>query len=251
MSNKNYLDKEGLSYVWGKAKDKFVAQETGKGLSSNDYTSTEKTKLAGIAEGANKTVVENVLTSTSTTNALSAAQGKALNDKIAAINTNLEEKGAGDMLKSVYDTDADGIVDKAADADNLGGSPASDYAKVADIPTKVSQLANDAGYLNAHQDISGKADKATTLAGYGIADAYTKTATDSAIATAKQEAIDAILGGEVEADFDTLKEVAEWIQSDTTNSTALINRVSAIEADYQKASELVAITNAEIDAICV
>jgi hypothetical protein len=33
-------------------------------------------------------------------------------------------------------------------------------------------------------DISGKADKATTLAGYGITDAYTKTATDTAISTA-------------------------------------------------------------------
>ena len=31
-----------------------MAQETGKGLSSNDYTSAEKTKLSGIAEGANK-----------------------------------------------------------------------------------------------------------------------------------------------------------------------------------------------------
>lgn len=29
--------------------------------------------------------------------------------------------------------------------------------------------------ITAHQDISGKADKATTLAGYGITDAYTKT----------------------------------------------------------------------------
>lgn len=32
----------------------FVKKETGKGLSSNDYTTTEKQKLSGIAEGANK-----------------------------------------------------------------------------------------------------------------------------------------------------------------------------------------------------
>jgi hypothetical protein len=38
-------------------------------------------------------------------------------------------------------------------------------------------------YLTEHQDISGKADKATTLAGYGITDAYTKAQVDSAIAT--------------------------------------------------------------------
>ena len=33
-------------------------------------------------------------------------------------------------------------------------------------------------YLTQHQDISGKADKSTTLEGYGIVDAYTKTESD-------------------------------------------------------------------------
>ena len=37
--------------------------------------------------------------------------------------------------------------------------------------------------------IDGKADKATTIAGYGIEDAYTKVAVDGAISTAKSEAI--------------------------------------------------------------
>jgi hypothetical protein len=49
------------------------------------------------------------------------------------------------------------------------------------IPTKVSQLENDNGYLTEHQDVSGKADKATTLGGYGITDAYTKTEIDSLV----------------------------------------------------------------------
>ena len=44
----------GKIKAWGEGK--FVAQESGKGLSSNDYTSAEKTKLSGIAEGANKYV---------------------------------------------------------------------------------------------------------------------------------------------------------------------------------------------------
>lgn len=42
------------------------------------------------------------------------------------------------------------------------------------IPANVSQLANDAGYLTEHQDISGKADKGTSLAAYGITDGVTK-----------------------------------------------------------------------------
>ena len=71
------------------------------------------------------------------------------------------------------------------------------------IPSKTSELTNDSGYLNSipeeyvteteldskgylteHQDISGKADKATTLAGYGIANAYTKQEVDMAISSA-------------------------------------------------------------------
>lgn len=67
-----------------------VDKVSGKGLSTNDYTAAEKQKLAGIAAQANKTTVENVLTSTSTTNALSAAQGKALKDALDALTARVE-----------------------------------------------------------------------------------------------------------------------------------------------------------------
>lgn len=50
------------------------------------------------------------------------------------------------------------------------------------VPTKTSHLTNDSGFLTSHQDISGKANKATTLAGYGITDAYTKTQVDGLVA---------------------------------------------------------------------
>lgn len=61
-----------------------VDKVEGKGLSTNDYTTEEKTKLAGIAEGANKTTIVNNLTTTAAGSALDAVQGKALNDKIVA-----------------------------------------------------------------------------------------------------------------------------------------------------------------------
>ena len=63
-----------------------VDKVSGKQLSTNDYTTAEKKKLAGIAAQANKTTVENVLTSTSTTNALSAAQGKVLKVALDALS---------------------------------------------------------------------------------------------------------------------------------------------------------------------
>ena len=51
------------------------------------------------------------------------------------------------------------------------------------VPTDNAELTNGAGYLVLN-DISGKADKSTTLAGYGISDAYTSAQTDAAIADA-------------------------------------------------------------------
>lgn len=63
---KKYLSDNGLQHLWNKIKSFFVAKEDGKGLSTNDYTTAEKNKLAGIATGANKTVVDTSLSSTST-----------------------------------------------------------------------------------------------------------------------------------------------------------------------------------------
>ena len=51
-------------------------------------------------------------------------------------------------------------VDNAIAQASIGGEiDTSDFALKTDIPTKTSQLTNDSGFLTAHQDISGKADK--------------------------------------------------------------------------------------------
>lgn len=81
-----------------------VDKVSGKGLSTNDFTSTYKTKLDGIATGANNTTVTDNLTSTSTTNALSANQGRTLNNKILENETHkykliiTENKSAGEEI---------------------------------------------------------------------------------------------------------------------------------------------------------
>lgn len=56
-----------LSGPMGKQlQDNKVDKVSGKGLSTNDYTTAEKNKLAGIAAGANKTTVDSALSSSST-----------------------------------------------------------------------------------------------------------------------------------------------------------------------------------------
>lgn len=59
-----------------------VAKITGKGLSSEDFTTAEKTKLAGIQEGAKTLEVINSLDSDRTDAALSPAQGKKLKTEL-------------------------------------------------------------------------------------------------------------------------------------------------------------------------
>lgn len=64
-----YLDNDGLLYLWQKIKTKFatitdldgkVDKVTGKGLSTNDYTTAEKNKLNDVASGAQVNVIETV-----------------------------------------------------------------------------------------------------------------------------------------------------------------------------------------------
>ena len=75
-----------------------------------------------------KSDIVNNLTSTDTGKPLSAAQGKALADQIT-------NAGGGDMMKAVYDTDGDGVVD---DAKKLDGHTADYFA----TPTDVTQAIN-------------------------------------------------------------------------------------------------------------
>lgn len=52
-----YLDLNGLQYLWTNIKSRLagkVDKQDGKALSTNDFTTAEKNKLAGIASGANK-----------------------------------------------------------------------------------------------------------------------------------------------------------------------------------------------------
>lgn len=111
-----FIDPEGLKYLWSKLKDLFngkVDKVTGKGLSTNDYTTTEKNKLSGIASGAevNQNAFSNVKVGSTTvsadskTDTLEIAAGSnititpdATNDKITIAATNTTYGAAGSSL---------------------------------------------------------------------------------------------------------------------------------------------------------
>ena len=89
-----------------------------------------------------------------------------------------------EQIKEVIDTkDASILQQSKAYSDSLG----ENYDPAGTAQTKVDALEKGQVTTNKN-DIatlkSGKADKSTTLSGYGITDAYTKAQTDSAISTA-------------------------------------------------------------------
>lgn len=59
--SKKYVDLDGLSHFKAKADNEYVAKETGKGLSTNDYTTEEKNKLNGVETGAEANIIESIV----------------------------------------------------------------------------------------------------------------------------------------------------------------------------------------------
>lgn len=240
-----------------------VDKVEGKDLSTNDYTTAEKTKLAGIADGANNTVINDTLTSTSKTEALSANQGKTLDGKIENVKKSLSSLGYGDMLKSTYDTDGDGVVDNSA---KLGGQLPAYYAKATDIPTKTSQLTNDSSFTTM---------KAVEEKGYQTSSQVNSIVTGKGYQTASQvtSAINTAIAGVTQFDLQIVTELPTtgkkgviyliahahgtndsydeyiWVTNGSKNKFEKIGNTDIDLSAYLKKTDIVAITNAEIDTI--
>lgn len=188
----------------------------GKGLSTNDYTTAEKNKLAGIAAGAevnvnadwNATSGDAQILNKPTTLAgygITNAYTKAETDimmtavykykGVVATSANLPSTGmvVGDVW-NVTDTNINYAWDGSV-WDPLGGvvgadvslaTPTTDGLLSASDFVKLSGIAAGAE-VNVNPDwnaASGDAqilNKPTTISGYGITDAYTKTQVDTAL----------------------------------------------------------------------
>lgn len=74
------------AYTKAESDEKFVEQETGKGLSTNDLTNELLEKLEGIEEGATAITVDTALSDTST----NPVENKAVKTAIDAINESIE-----------------------------------------------------------------------------------------------------------------------------------------------------------------
>lgn len=86
VDNTSDLDKP-ISTAVQTALNNKVDKETGKGLSTNDFTTDEKDKLANIAPNANRTVVDSAITAAGT----NPVQGKVIYDELDTLKTSIAD----------------------------------------------------------------------------------------------------------------------------------------------------------------
>ena len=155
---KKYLDTNGLLYFWQKITNTFVKKDGSKVLSTNDYTTEEKTKLAGIEEGANKIVVDTALSSSSS----NPVENKVVNAALGGKVDKVDGKGLStNDLTNALVTKINETADKVDDLTTVGGEPnvintvkvngvaltVSGKAVDVPVPTNNNQLENGAGYI--------------------------------------------------------------------------------------------------------
>lgn len=107
---------------------KVINESLANAITTEDVNGLITTALQGAVL---KTDIVDNLTSEDATKVLSAAQGKALNDKITATNTSVT---ALEGKVDAFDADGDGVVDTAANATKFDGHAADYFAKATDIP---------------------------------------------------------------------------------------------------------------------
>lgn len=154
MSNYKYLDDNGLIYYHSKVKallNNKVDKVSGKGLSTNDYTTTEKNKLSGIATGAevNQNAFSNVKVGSTTIQ----ADGKTDTLELAGgTNITLTPDATNDKVTIATSAQANVI-----ESIKVNGTAQTITSKAVDItvPTATSDLTNDSNFVT-NTDFAGK-----------------------------------------------------------------------------------------------
>jgi hypothetical protein len=104
--------------------------------------------------------------------------------------------------------------------------------KLAIRDSKISDLESDVASINT--TLSGKADKATTLVGYGITNAYTKAEVDNLVSSQIEESSTALSGR-----INTLqRDIDERVSGNEQELNELDTRVSTNESLAQEAKEI-------------
>lgn len=161
-----------------------------------DTTGTATTTIETNTKISSSGITTNAVTASGTVKAGEFVEGsQKLSDKYAAKTALADYTTTTDMNTKFADYATTTAVDtKLADyakSDSVYSKAAADtaFAKAGDVDTLKTTVGDtDGGLVKDVKDLqSGKADKATTLAGYGIADAYTQTEINEKIVEATKD----------------------------------------------------------------
>jgi len=184
-----------------------------------------------------------------------------LKDRLTAHDLNLAaESSTNSALNLKVDTTTEAL--KLYGTDENGQPKIYDVDEVGqggDLSNYYTKEEANARFLTEHQDISGKADKATTLAGYGITNAYTKNETNRLLnekanastvteQLAEKQDVDNIVhevqgvpSGSIELFYPSVKAIQ-------TESTRILNEVdSRIASSASDLSDDIAAVDAKFD----
>ena len=245
---KKYLDNNGLLYFWQKIKNTFVTKDGSKVLSDENYTTAEKTKLAGIETGAEVNDIDVIKVN---------GTSQTITNKSVDITvpTKVSDLTNDSGFISDY-TETDPVFSASASASITSNDISSWNAKadISDIPTNNNQLTNGAGYQTASEVESAintkissayKIKGSTTFANLPSADStregFVYNITDSFTTTA-----DFVEGAGKEYPAGTNVVIVN-VGSNTYKYDVIAGFVDL--SPYLLSADLVAITNAEIDTI--
>mgnify|MGYP002602458023 CR=1 FL=1 len=204
-----------------------VVTDNTKGIDRNQDTATTtiETNTAISSSG----ITTNAVTASGTVKAGEFVEGsQKLSDKYAAKTALADYTTTTDMNTKFADYATTTAVDtKLADyakSDSVYSKAAADtaFAKAGDVDTLKTTVGDaDGGLVKDVTELqSGKADKATTLAGYGIADAYTQTEINEKIVEATKDLATSAIVTDIQSGLDEVTGKTAGLSYDTASGSS-------------------------------
>ena len=204
-----------------------VVTDNTKGIGRNQDTATTtiETNTAISSSG----ITTNAVTASGTVKASEFVEGsQKLSDKYAAKTALADYTTTTDMNTKFADYATTTAVDtKLADyakSDSVYSKAAADtaFAKAGDVDTLKTTVGDtDGGLVKDVKDLqSGKADNATTLAGYGIADAYTQTEINEKIVEATKDLATSATVTDIQSGLDEVTGKTAGLSYDTASGSS-------------------------------
>ena len=204
-----------------------VVTDNTKGIGRNQDTATTtiETNTAISSSG----ITTNAVTASGTVKAGEFVEGsQKLSDKYAAKTALADYTTTTDMNTKFADYATTTAVDtKLADyakSDSVYSKAAADtaFAKAGDVDTLKTTVGDtDGGLVKDVKDLqSGKADNATTLAGYGITDAYTQTEINEKIVEATKDLATSATVTDIQSGLDEVTGKTAGLSYDTASGSS-------------------------------